>query len=150
MITRLVNRARKTLGINFVRYLIVGFSSFGLDFLIFNTLIFVFSVAPLSANVISLLISLVFNFLASNYWTFKAGGKKKKQKLFRYVSIASFNYVMNNAILGFLLYVVFLNPVPAKIVVTGLQVSWTFLVYKLWVFKTPEKQDAEAIQDALI
>lgn len=117
------------------RYLIVGFSSFGVEFLAFSFFLYVVQTQALVANALSLLVAFTFNFTLSNFWTFKAGKTKAATKLTKYIALVIFNYTLNNAIFYFLNTVLAIHPVITKIIVTGLQVIWTYLAYKFWVFK---------------
>ncbi|MFQ5493384.1 MAG: GtrA family protein [Candidatus Dojkabacteria bacterium] len=120
---------------SFVRYFIIGVASFAIDFILFNIFIYLLHVEPIPANMTSLLLSMVFNFIMSNFWTFKVGKEKMRRKIARYLVIAAINYVLNNIILYVFLTYMSLHPVIAKVFVMGLQITWTFLIYKLWVFK---------------
>lgn len=135
---RLINKSKQVLEKKFIRYLIIGGLSFVIDFSLFNLFVFLFDIQPLPANMTSIVISMFFNFLMSNYWTFKAGGKGKSKKIVKYLTITSFNYIVNNATLYFLISRIYLHPSIAKFIVTGLQVTWTFIIYKIWVFKTED------------
>ncbi|KXK25842.1 MAG: GtrA-like protein [candidate division WS6 bacterium OLB20] len=160
---RIKATARQILMRSYFRYLLVGVTSFAIDFLLYNFLLNFFRSQPtpdwafavgtavslspeavlvLASNVISLLTSLSFNFTASNYWTFKAGGGRKRSKLMKYAAISAFNFLFNNLILSVQVEHLRINPVVAKIIVTGLQTIWTFLIYKVWVFKVAD-DDAE-------
>jgi putative flippase GtrA len=117
----------------FLRYLAVGFTTFGLDFGIYYIFVKIGAEA-IAANLIAVFVSLIFNFTVTNYWTFKGGNSKRITKLSKYVVLAVFNYIANNAIIYLLTAVLMVNPLLAKVIVTGLQVSWTFVAYKLWIF----------------
>lgn len=117
------------------RYLIVGFSSFGIEFLAFSFFLYIAQTQALVANALSLLVAFAFNFTLSNFWTFKAGKNKAAQKVTKYIILVIINYFLNNGIFYFLNTVLGVHPVITKIIVTGLQVGWTYLAYKFWVFK---------------
>lgn len=159
---KISDTTRKLLVKSYVRYLIVGATSFALDFLIYNFLLVVLRSQPqpdwaysignlvglspeaslvLVSNIISLLTSLSFNFIASNYWTFQAGGAKKRRKIMRYATIAGFNFLLNNVILSIQVEYFSVNPIIAKVIVTGAQTLWTFLIYKVWVFRVEDQEE---------
>jgi putative flippase GtrA len=123
------------LTINFIRYLIVGFTTFGLDFGIFHILDTYSSIHDLPANMTSTLLSLGFNFYMSNFWTFKAGGKEKLSKLKRYASLAVFNYTFTNVFFFIVSVQLNVNAMLTKVLATGMIVSWNYFIYKLWIFK---------------
>ncbi len=131
----LIKKTKQILELQFIRYLIIGTISFLIDFSLFNLFVVAFEIQPLPANMTSIAISVIFNFLLSNYWTFKAGNHTDKNKIAKYLVIVVFNYIVNNLILYFLTSNLALNPILSKILVTILQISWTFFLYKIWVFK---------------
>jgi putative flippase GtrA len=117
------------------RYILIGGITFGIEFAAFWVLLNVIKLDALPANMISLLISFSFNFVMSNYWTFKAGNSQNAQKLVKYLSLVAVNYVLNNAIFYVINGVLLVSPGLTKVIVTILQTSWTFLIYKFWIFK---------------
>lgn len=121
---------------NFIRYLIIGFTTFGMQIGLLYVFTQILAMEKVMGNVFSTLLSVVFNFIMSNYWTFKAGSGAKKKKLGRYLILFTFNYLFDTA-LAFPLLVNTLNvdQYIAKILITGMIVAWNFFLYKLWVFK---------------
>lgn len=134
------NITKKVLSIvltrSFIRYLIIGFSTFFMQLF----LLFVFSqllnLEKIIANIFSTLLSMIFNFTMSNFWTFKLSSKSSGKKLGKYIMIASFNYIFDVIIaFPFLASTLKVNQYISKIIITGVIVCWNFLIYKLWVFK---------------
>lgn len=122
---------------NFLRYLIIGFTTFamqiGLLYLFTNT----FGFEKIPGNICSTLLSMIFNFTMSNYWTFKAGSHKQAQKLGKYGVLATINYVFDTLIAFPLLAVTLgINQYITKVMITAMIVSWNYFLYKFWVFKT--------------
>lgn len=138
--------SRKTIGLimseSFGRYLVIGITTFLLDFGIYKLLIWLFEFDEIPANLTSVLLSLLFNFTMSNFWTFKSGRSNQKSKLVKYSMLATFNYIINNALFA---YIVSTYEVPAlmvKVGVTALVVLWNFVLYRFWIF-TPEITEPE-------
>ena len=126
------------LTLNFIRYLIVGFTTFGLDFGLFHIFDTYTPLKGLPANMTTTLMSLSFNFYMSNFWTFKVGGKDKVKKLQRYSILAVFNYIFTN-IFFYVVNVLFgVNAIVTKVIATGIIVCWNYFIYKLWVFKNEQ------------
>ena len=107
---------------HFIRYLIIGLSTFALQIVFLYLLTKLTQLSQITANFISTLLCLAFNFLMSNYWTFKSGSNEQGKKMGKYLVIAAWNYVF--------------DPYVAKILITALIVLWNFFIYKFWVFKT--------------
>lgn len=118
-----------------IKYLIVGATSFAIEFAAFGFFLCVISFQALVANALSLVAAFTFNFTMSNFWTFKAGRNNVRRKIVRYIALVVTNYLLNNSIFYLLNTLFKIDPVVTKIVVTGLQVIWTYLAYNLWVFK---------------
>ena len=89
----IIKAADHVLTMSFIRYLVIGFASFGMDFGIFYFLDKYSPVKGLTANLISTLITWIFNYLMMNFWTFKAGGQSHGKKMGRYFILATFNYI---------------------------------------------------------
>ncbi|HOY46497.1 MAG TPA: GtrA family protein [Candidatus Dojkabacteria bacterium] len=135
-----ISLVRKALSLiltrNFIRYLIIGFTTFGMQIGLLYLFTQLLGLEKVMGNVFSTLLSVVFNFIMSNYWTFKAGSGAKKKKLGRYLVLFTFNYLFDTALAFPLLVNSFnVNQYIAKIVITGMIVAWNFFLYKLWVFK---------------
>jgi len=120
---------------SFVKYLITGFSTFAIDFGLFQTLHTLFGLSEVVSNATSVLISLFYNFMMSNYWTFQAGTGKDAKKITKYLILAIVNYFFNIAAFAFLIAQFDLSGLFAKVIVTGTIALWNYLIFKLWIFK---------------
>jgi len=121
--------------ISFIRYLIIGFSAFFLDYGTLKLLSIGFNIDAVYANLVSTFLGLSFAFTFSNYWTFKAGGKNKFKKLTKFGLLSIFNYFVQVIIFAILVRPFGFNEDLSKVGVTGLIVCWNFFVYKFWIFK---------------
>ena len=122
---------------NFIRYLVIGLSTFVMQLLFLFLLTKFTQLSEVAANFISTLLCLAFNFVMSNYWTFKSGSKNQSTKIGKYFVVATWNYIFDTVLaFPFLSVTVKLNAYLAKVLITGLIVLWNFFIYKFWVFKT--------------
>ena len=119
---------------SFIRYLIIGFSTFGIDFGTLYIIIKGSDIEPTIANAISTLIGIIFNFTMSNFWTFKAGKGDKAKKLSKYSMLATFNYFFGVGAFAVLHDFFDVGSGLSKVIVTGMVVCWNFLIYKFWIF----------------
>jgi len=129
------------LSANFLRYLFIGFSSFfmqvALLFVFTNTLKF----PSVNGNIFSTLITMVFNFVFSNFWTFKSGTSGQTSKVGKYLVVAAFNYIFDTMLaFPFLVGTLLINIFIAKIIITAIIVMWNFFIYKFWIFKKTEAE----------
>lgn len=120
---------------SFFRYLLIGTTTFIIDFGIFNFMSMKMDIKPIVANLTSTFLSLFFNFSMSNFWTFKLGNSQQLKKLGRYASLAVFNYIFGNAAMYCFIEYTDMNHNIAKVIVTISVITWNFLLYKKWVFK---------------
>lgn len=140
----------------FIKYFIIGVSTVSIDFVLF----YLFSLLDLDkvyANAISVLLSMIFNFLMQNYWSFKAGSIDIRNKCIKYIVISSFNYFVNIFVFVLLyknllveehiynLFPFLKSLIPesfiAKGIVTAMIMCWNFFLFKNWVFKTSKKDN---------
>lgn len=119
---------------SFIRYLIIGFSTFGIDFGMLYIIINGSGIEPTIANAISTLIGIIFNFTMSNFWTFQAGKGNKATKLSKYSLLATFNYLFGVGAFAVLHDIFDVGSGFSKVIVTGMVVCWNFLIYKFWIF----------------
>ena len=118
----------------FKRYLITGFSSFGLEYSLFYLFYRGVKVPYLYANTLVMTIVFCFNFLMNRYWTFKSKQKLRKQ-LPLYGMIFFFNIGISNLLMYLLAERMGISPLLSKVVAMGFIVMWTFLVYKKVIYK---------------
>jgi len=132
---------------SFIKYLIIGFSTFALQIVALNIQTELIKLNKDLAYAIALLISMIYNFTLSNYWTFKAGGSEKGKKLAKYLTLAAFNYIFS--LISFKIQTdnLQIDKNLAAIINTGLIVCWNFLIYKFWVFKVSSKKVTVDYQD---
>jgi putative flippase GtrA len=123
---------------HFVRYLVVGGSTFVIDFGILYTLHGKFGIGIAAATSISYWVSIIYNFVLNRYWTFDA---REKESLQRHITTYFFLLILN-----YLFAVTFvsfasdhINYIAAKAIAVLFQMIWTYPVYKKFIFvETPK------------
>lgn len=141
---KLIATGKKTLQRSFFRYVIIGGSTFALDFALLILLHDVLGLNLLIAASISYWTSIIFNFFANRIWTFKADETSMGQNAVLYLLLLGFNFVFN---IGFIAGATHLGMhyALAKVIAVAMQVVWTYVLYKKVVFKkwttpaTPEE-----------
>lgn len=118
-----------------LKYLAVGFMTVGLDIGTFALLDSVFGQSPIIANMISTLLAIVFNFLASNYWTFGHRNTPDPGRISAYLIFAGFNYIFGNALLALLTLQFSIEALLSKVLVVCLITSYSYFIYKLFIFR---------------
>ncbi len=116
------------------KYIIVGVSSFAIDYGIFFLLFKKAGWWYLGATLVSQAIAIAYNFTLNRNWSFQSNGAKKKQ-FAKYMALQAWNYIfMAVAIFVFVQYF-FIDPLIAKVLAIAIVVSWNFIVYKFIVYK---------------
>ncbi|MCL6590940.1 MAG: GtrA family protein [Firmicutes bacterium] len=127
----------------FIKYLIVGVSSFILDitFLyIFTRLIesirpaIAHSVAVAIGNTFSVTIVFGFNFLMNRYWTYKSTSNIWRQLLI-YTPLFVFNLFASDAMVFLMVEYIGLFFLLAKAISIGVVICWNIPIYKRIIFK---------------
>lgn len=123
----------KSIG-QFVRYLVVGFSTFFLEYFLFFMLFRVIGLDDLIANSISITIVFWFNFLMNRFWSFKSKERLLKQVL-QYAVLFVFNITFSNVFMYVMSDFVGISPLISKVLVMGLIVMWNFVLYKKVIYR---------------
>jgi len=116
------------------RYVIVGASSFVIDAGIFE-IVRRLGVWYILATVISQSCAITYNFLLNKHWSFKSEGRGHREFI-RYLLLVGWNNLFQVVFLALAVEIIHLPHLLAKVLGAGLVVSWTFLLYRLWVFKS--------------
>lgn len=120
--------------VQFKRYLVTGFSSFGLEYGIFYICYSVAGLHDVAANTIAYGIIFWFNFLLNRYWSFESRRDLKTQ-LLQYGILFFVNMGVSDGAMYYLSHVLFISPLLAKIFITGLIVAWNFILYKKVIYR---------------
>ena len=119
----------------FKKYLVVGFSSFGLDYGLFALFVKVFNVYYLYANIFIYIFVFWFNYILNRCWSFQSKEPLRTQ-LKKYFLLFIFNLLAANVILiYFLTDIIGIPEMISKILIMGAVVSWNFILYKKVIYK---------------
>lgn len=122
---------------SFVRYVVIGGTSFAIDFLLLIGLHSSLGVNVILAATISYWTSITFNFLANRAWTFEVGEQSIMKHLVAYLTLLAANYLFTIAIIA-IGQQLGIHYTVAKVVAVVIQMAWTYLVYKKVIFKSQE------------
>jgi putative flippase GtrA len=120
---------------SFVRYVVIGGTSFVIDFLLLVALHGSVGMNVLVAASISYWTSIIFNFLANRFWTFEATEQSIMKHVAAYLLLLAANYLFTIAIIA-LGQQLGIHYTIAKVIAVIIQMAWTYLVYKKVIFKT--------------
>lgn len=127
----------------FLRYLLVGFSTVGLDFALFWILLDIFELWYLAAQAITGVIIFGYNFLGHRHFTFQRGEGKKRDQIPRYLLLNAWNYLASLGILWLLVETIGLGPILAKIINIGIIVLWNYQILNRFVYVTLDRDSGE-------
>lgn len=127
---------------HFVRYLIVGGSTFVLDFGILYILHGKAGFGIAGATSVAYWVSIIYNFILNRYWTFDIKEKENLQKhITTYFILLVINYLF--AVTFVSLASDHINYIYAKAIAVLVQMIWTYPVYKYLIFTKPIDKTSE-------
>jgi putative flippase GtrA len=85
---------------------------------------------------VSYIISIIFHFSANRYITFQSYDSSMMPQIFRYITMASFNYILTLVIVFISVEMLHLSPYVGAGIAVIFTVIIGFLLAKLWVFQT--------------
>lgn len=121
----------------FVRYLITGFSSFFLEYLLFFIMFKVMGMYGLTANSIAICIAFCYNFMLNRIWSFKSRTPIQRQFV-QYGALFLFNMAFSNGFIYAMSRWLGVSPLISKILAMGCIVIWNFVIYKVIIFRHHE------------
>lgn len=118
---------------SFVRYLLVGGTTFLLDFGLLYILHGILNLNLAGSTSVAYWISISYNFILSRYWTFNAREKDDlKRHMTAYFALLVFNYLFTVTFVSIVGEHV--NFILAKMAAVAIQMLWTFWIYKSYIF----------------
>jgi len=115
------------------KYLISGFSAFGVDWVVYFLATRALGLDEFVSNVFSVLSGATFAFLANKFWSFSSRENTVRQTR-RFVTLFVCNYVFQQVGFYVALNYLGLHDLLTKVILVGMMVSWNFLIYKYWVY----------------
>lgn len=123
-----------------MRYLFVGGTTFVIDFGLLVLLHGKLGAWLPLATALSYTVSVTFNFCLNRWWTFNASESKSLRKhLVPYATLLSFNLLFTVAFVSIASH--FINYAIAKIFAVAIQISWTYFIYKNFIFTTKNAEN---------
>ncbi len=118
---------------HFVRYLLVGGTTFLIDFGLLYTLHTHFAVKIAAATSIAYWVSITYNFVLNRHWSFDSREKESLQRhITTYFFLLIFNYFFVLLFVSFFSH--HINFVIAKAIAVMMQMIWTYYIYRNYIF----------------
>lgn len=128
----LVKKAHKS---QVLRFLVVGCFCAGIEFLLFALLVHIYEVAYLHANMASLLVAVVLNYLISRKHVFKKGKHSGKVEFTAFIIFSAVGVALNQYLVWGFVEQLELNVNAGKVLAIGLVAAFNFLTKKHIVFR---------------
>ncbi len=139
---QLLNKVfNKRVIISAIKYLLVGGSTFLLDYLLNWVLIYVVHIHYLVVGYISSPLVLLFNYYTHRVWTYSDVGSRKGKnyrQLAKYLTLVGFNLLANMVIMYVFYGSLELSLLATKVIGTALAITWNFPIQRYWVYRTKE------------
>ena len=117
------------------RFLLVGGLCAGVEFLLFALLIHAFGVAYLHANMASLLVAVILNYIISRRHVFKKGRYSGRVEFTAFVFFSAIGVALNQYLVWSFVEQVELNVNVGKVLAIGLVAVFNYLTKKHIVFR---------------
>lgn len=127
--------------LQFIRFFIIGISTFVLDFVLLSLIIVLFQIPSdehlkqTLANITSSAVAIVVNYTIQRNWAFESKNKNVAKEAGKFIAVHIFNLITYQTLL-FSVVNYFLPAWLTKIIVTAVQIISSFVLYKVFVFKT--------------
>lgn len=121
-----------------VRYLVVGVASAVIEYGLFALLERVFGQSIAVSNFVAMGVAVIFNFLASRFWTFGTEETLSARDLLKSAVPYALLFAFNNVATTWLIdraVGLGVDSLIAKFVAMGLVVVWNFFAYRLVIFR---------------
>jgi len=125
-----------------LRYLIVGATSFVVEYASFYSMYIPLKVPLITANSVSFGLGLLTSFLLNRVWTFGKGAysKKASHQLLLYITLALINLAISNILIK-ILDSLEVDPQIGKIIAISTIAFWNYFFYKVVIFKSSSSTD---------
>lgn len=137
----------------FQKFFVIGISTFILDFTLLQIFLRAFNIPPEDharetvANIGSSLIAIAVNYILQRSWAFQSKNKNIVRESGKFFLVQGLNLVLFQTLL-FSAVNYLLTPGISKVIVTGIQIAFSFVMYKFFVFKT-KVTTSEEIQETV-
>lgn len=118
-----------------IRYLVTGFTAFGIEYGLYVILIRFLNIHYIWASVVVYFLVFWFVFFVNRFWSFKSTSDIKRQ-LLQYGLLFAFNLIVANVFLmAFLTETLGLSQYLSPMIKMAFVVCWNFLFYKYVIYK---------------
>lgn len=130
---------KKIFSHSFVRYVIVGLISVGVDYGVLLVAYRALDVDLAVATTTGFVVGLIVNFLLNKFWSFNTSHDKQQtaRQAVLVGLLVVFNLIVTNLVVIYL-EKINIGPEISKVITTGMITLWNYVLYKKYIFKEPE------------
>jgi putative flippase GtrA len=130
-----VESAKSKTQIQVVKFILAGLFCSGIEYFTFTLILKTAIVDYLVANVISICVSLCFNYFISKHLIFDKSSSSRKKEILSFVFFSALAILLNQMILWFCVEVIKLDIRLCKVIAIGTVAVFNYLTKKHFVFK---------------
>jgi len=136
----LTNMSKTLYRHHFIRYLLIGGTTFIIDFGLLYTLKTRVHTSLVVATSVGYWVSILYNFTMNRWWSFSAAEKNSLHRhALTYGVLLAFNFLFTIIFVGLVSKVMYFG--FAKVIAVLIQMSWTYLIYKNYIFTKKGQPD---------
>lgn len=121
----------------FVKFGVVGLSSFIIDAGIYFIETRFFGIYYIVAKGASFIISVINSYIWNRRWTFRSENKEKAQEFIKFLTVAGIGFGLNVSIMFLAVSKLHWPDYYGLVLATAIVTIWNFTINKLWIFKNP-------------
>ena len=141
LIDTLPIKLSKELVIQIFKFLIVGGIATIIDWFVYYILYNFLGVNPLVANVVSFVVSVIYNYIASVKWIFNVDKEKSKKRIFiEFIVLSTIGLAITEVLL-YLFISISMHKMLAKIIATAIVMVFNFITRKIFLENSKIKLD---------
>lgn len=127
----------KPLFMQFMRFAVVGVINTGIDYLIYWSLtryVDFFEDEKIFATSIAFIVAATNSYFMNKFFTFRDKSKEFGSQYIKFFVVSLIGFAINAGVFWLLLQTGLFD-IAAKVLTTGVVLSWNFIANKLWTFK---------------
>lgn len=129
------NKSIQHLAKQIFKFGIVGMIAFLIDYSLLYLLTEFMSIHYMISSIISFLVSLIFNYIASIYWVFDVSKKQTSKEIFIFTILSMIGLGINQFVMYLMTTVGSIYYMVSKLVATVIVMIWNFITRKIFIEK---------------
>ncbi|MBF0559045.1 MAG: GtrA family protein [Nitrospirae bacterium] len=119
----------------FFKYAIVGCLGTAIDLASLYVFVDLLQIHLLVAAAISFMLAVINNFILNKYWTFQNRSSNIRKQFIKFLLVSIAGLLLTEICMAFFVYGLRIWYMAAKLITSGLVLTWNFLSNKYWTFK---------------